>query len=198
MELQEAKDFRDRPLAVDKSGKRKLIFAKQPKGKWYTLRSIFAIIALAFLVLAPIIKVKGNPLMLFDIAHRKFYIFGQLIWAQDTYLLALIMIIAVVGIVLFTVVYGRLFCGWACPQTIFMEHVFRRIEYLFDGKKPNKGRNSKQDEEDVEENKLPERKTQAKKGMKTGGKPGGGEDSEVEFFKFASTLDLELVVSIYH
>jgi cytochrome c oxidase accessory protein FixG len=85
------------------------------------------------MVFAPIIKINGNPFMLIDIANRKFSLFGNIIWAQDTYILAMVMLVAVVFIVLFTVVFGRLWCGWACPQTIFLEMVFRRIEYLFDG-----------------------------------------------------------------
>jgi cytochrome c oxidase accessory protein FixG len=125
--------FRDRPINIDESGKRKWIYARQPKGKWYTRRSVFAYACLAFLILAPIIKVNGNPFMLFDIANRKFSLFGNIIWAQDNYILALLMSVTVVFIVLFTVVFGRLWCGWACPQTVFLEMVFRRIEYLFDG-----------------------------------------------------------------
>ncbi len=133
MSNNETSTFRDRPLNIDESGDKKTIYAKKPKGKWYTRRTIFAWFTILFLIFAPIIKIDGNPLMLFDIVDRKIFLFGQLIWAQDTYLLALIMLITVIFIVLFTVVYGRLWCGWACPQTIFMEHIFRRIEYLFDG-----------------------------------------------------------------
>ena len=125
--------FRDRPLIIDETGKRRWIYAKQPKGKWYIRRTIFAWCCIAFLVLAPIIKVNGNPLMLLDIANRRFSIFGNIIWSQDTYILALIMSVAVVFVVLFTVVFGRLWCGWACPQTIFIEMIYRRIEYVFDG-----------------------------------------------------------------
>ncbi len=133
MDLETPQTFRDRPINISDTGHRKWIYARQPKGEWYTRRTIFAWLAIAFLVLAPFIKINGNPMMLFDVANRKFSIFGQLIWAQDTYLLALIMAVAVVFIVLFTVIYGRLWCGWACPQTIFLEMVYRRIEYLFDG-----------------------------------------------------------------
>lgn len=125
--------FRDRPLILDESGNRKWILARQPQGKWYRRRSIVAFLLLAFLVLAPLIRINGNPLMLFDISHRQFYIFGISFWTQDTNILALIMAVAVVSVVLFTVVYGRIWCGWACPQTVFLEMVFRRIEYLFDG-----------------------------------------------------------------
>ncbi len=129
----EPSTFRDRPLNIDESGDKKTIYAKKPKGKWYTRRTVFAWLSILFLIFAPIIKINEKPFMLFDIANRKIFLFGQLIWAQDTYILAMIMLITVISIVLFTVVYGRLWCGWACPQTIFMEHIFRRIEYLFDG-----------------------------------------------------------------
>lgn len=132
--------FRDRPLAIDEKGGRKWIYAKKPKGKWATRRSIFAVGALIFLVLAPIIKVGGNPLMMLDVAHRKFILFGNIFFAQDTFILALIMAVTVVFVVLFTVIFGRLWCGWACPQTIFLEFVFRRIEYLFDGNYRSKNR----------------------------------------------------------
>lgn len=133
MEKKTESSFRDKPVNLDDSGNRKWIRAQQPKGKWYNRRTIFAWFFIAFLVLAPIIKINGNPLMLFDIANRRFSLFGNLVWAQDTFILALIMLVTVIFIVLFTVVYGRLFCGWACPQTIFLEMIYRRIEYLFDG-----------------------------------------------------------------
>ena len=133
MELETPRTFRDRPININDRGQRNWIYARQPKGEWYTRRTVVAWLAISFLALAPFIKINGNPLMLFDVANRKFSIFGQLIWAQDTYLLALIMVVAVVFIVLFTVIYGRLWCGWACPQTIFLEMVYRRIEYLFEG-----------------------------------------------------------------
>ncbi len=139
----ESKTFRDRPINIDQEGKRKWIYAKQPKGKWYTRRTIFGWFFLLFLLLAPFIKIKGHPFMLIDIASRKFYLFGIMVWAQDTFIVTLIMVITVVSIVLFTVAFGRLWCGWACPQTVFLEMVFRKIEYLFDGNyrngKPKKG-----------------------------------------------------------
>jgi cytochrome c oxidase accessory protein FixG len=129
----ESKTYRDRPINLEDDGTRKWIYAKKTKGKWYRRRTIVAWILLAFLVFAPWIRVNGHPFMLIDIAHRRFYLFGSAFFAQDTYILALIMVIVVVSIVLFTVAFGRLWCGWACPQTLFLEMVFRRIEYLFDG-----------------------------------------------------------------
>lgn len=109
------------------------VYAKKPKGKWYTRRTIVSWILLLFLVGAPFIRVNDNPLILLDIANRKFIIFGAIFWAQDTFILALLMLSFVLFVVLFTVTFGRLWCGWACPQTIFLEMVFRKVEYLIEG-----------------------------------------------------------------
>lgn len=125
--------FRDRPINIDEKGGRKWVYAKKPKGKWYTYRSISSVVLLLFFVLAPFIRVKGYPFILLDIAERKFIIFGAIFWAQDTFILALLMLSFILFIILFTVTFGRLWCGWACPQTIFLEMVFRKIEYLIEG-----------------------------------------------------------------
>ncbi|MEI7830330.1 MAG: cytochrome c oxidase accessory protein CcoG [Prolixibacteraceae bacterium] len=133
MDKNSDQDFRDRPINIDASGQRKRINAKQPNGKWYTRRNVVGYALILFLVIAPLLKIHGHPFMMLDILNRKFYIFGLMVFAEDTYILALVMAVAVVSIVLFTVVFGRLFCGWACPQTLFLELVYRKIEFLFDG-----------------------------------------------------------------
>lgn len=125
--------FRDKPINLNERGGRKWVYAKKPSGKWWTRRSIVAYLLLTFLVVVPFLRINGNPLILIDIANRKFIIFGAIFWAQDTFILALLMLSFVLFIVLFTVTFGRLWCGWACPQTIFLEMVFRRIEYLIEG-----------------------------------------------------------------
>ena len=126
-------DFRDRPNNIDESGQRKWIKAKQPQGKWYKRRNIFGYTLLIFLIVAPLLKIQGHPFMLLDILNRKFYLFGQMVFTEDTYILALLMAVVVVSIVLFTVIFGRIWCGWACPQTLFLELVYRKVEFLFDG-----------------------------------------------------------------
>ncbi len=126
-------DFRDRPNNIDSSGQRKWIKAKQPKGKWYKRRNIVGYILIAFLIVAPFLKINDHPFMLLDILNRKFYLFGLMVFAEDSYILALVMAVAVVSIVLFTVVFGRVWCGWACPQTLFLELIYRKIEFFFDG-----------------------------------------------------------------
>jgi len=125
--------FRDRPINIDEKGQRKWIYAKRTKGKYTSFRAVLSYFLLLFLIAAPFIKINGNPFMLLDITNRKFIIFGAIFWAQDTFILAILMLSFVMFIVVFTVTYGRLWCGWACPQTIFMEMIFRKIENLIEG-----------------------------------------------------------------
>jgi len=125
--------FRDNIATVTYEGKRIWVHARKPKGKLTLYRNIVAYILLIFLFVAPIININGEQLILLDILGRKFVFFGIIFWPQDFYFFYLIMLALFVFIILFTVVYGRLFCGWACPQTIFMEMVFRKIEWLIDG-----------------------------------------------------------------
>ncbi len=131
--MEDKESFRDKVSTIDESGKRIWVYPKKPKGRMYNRRQVFSYLVLAFLFLAPHITIGGEPLLLFNIIERKFTIFGKVFWPQDFHLFALSMIGAVVFVTLFTVVYGRLFCGWACPQTVFMEMVFRRIEYVIEG-----------------------------------------------------------------
>jgi cytochrome c oxidase accessory protein FixG len=129
----ESGSFRDKISTIDSSGKRAWVFPKKPHGKFYNYRWIVAIILLTLLFVGPFIQYKGEPFMLFNIFERKFIIFGQLFWPQDFHLVVLSLITFIVFIILFTVIFGRLFCGWVCPQTVFMEFVFRQIEYLIEG-----------------------------------------------------------------
>lgn len=128
-----AESFRDRIGTVNEDGKRIFINPKKPKGPFYNARTYVSIVLLALLFSGPFITINGHPLMLFNVLERKFIIFGMAFWPQDFSLLMLGGITFIVFILLFTVIYGRLFCGWICPQTIFMEMVFRKIEYWIDG-----------------------------------------------------------------
>jgi len=126
-------EFRDSLATVTKEGKRIWVFPKKPFGKFYSARTILSIFLLIFLFGAPFVKIGGHPLLLLNVVDRHFVIFGVPFGPHDLHLFALTMIAIVVSIFLFTVVYGRLFCGWICPQTIFMEMVFRKIEYWIEG-----------------------------------------------------------------
>ncbi len=126
-------EYRNSIATVDERGKRIWVYPKKPSGHFHNLRIIVSIVLLAILFGLPFIKVNGDPVMLIDVFERKFIILGIHLWPQDFHIVALSMITLVVFVVLFTVVFGRVWCGWACPQTIFMEMVFRKIEYWIEG-----------------------------------------------------------------
>ena len=126
-------EFRDRLGTINEDGKRAWVYPKKPQGKLYEYRKTISYFLIAFLFLAPFVKINGNQFLLFNVMERKFNIFGVPFWPQDFFLFVVCMVIGVVFVALFTVVFGRIFCGWICPQTIFMEMVFRRIEYWIDG-----------------------------------------------------------------
>ncbi len=129
----DSEPFRDRIATVDESGKRVWISPKKPSGRYYNTRTVVSFILLIFLFGAPLIKINGQPMILLNVIERKFILFGLAFWPQDFHLFALAVLTFVVFIILFTVVFGRVWCGWACPQTIFMEMVFRKIEYWLEG-----------------------------------------------------------------
>jgi cytochrome c oxidase accessory protein FixG len=125
--------FRDSVATIGSDGHRNFINPKKPKGKLYNLRTWFSIGYLVVFFTLPFIKVNEAPLFMFNILERKFIFFGVTFWPQDFFIFAIGFLTFMVFIILFTVVFGRVFCGWACPQTIFMEMVFRKIEYWIDG-----------------------------------------------------------------
>lgn len=125
--------YRDHLSTVGQDGKRNWIYPKKPSGRFYNARNIVAFFLLAFFFSGPFIEINGHPLLMINILEREFVIFGVAFWPQDLHLLVFGILAFIVGVVLFTTVFGRLFCGWACPQTIFMEMVFRRIEYWIEG-----------------------------------------------------------------
>jgi cytochrome c oxidase accessory protein FixG len=144
METPENEKFRDSIATIDDKGKRAWVFPKKPSGTLYKYRKLVSYFLLAFLFLSPFIKINGNQFLMFNVLERRFNIFGFPFWPQDFYLFVISMLIGVVFITLFTVSFGRIFCGWICPQTIFMEMVFRRIEYWIEGDRGKQIRLSKQ------------------------------------------------------
>jgi cytochrome c oxidase accessory protein FixG len=126
-------EFRNSIATVDERGKRIWIYPKKPSGRYHTWRAIVAVVLLIIFFAGPFVRVNGQPLLLLNFFERKFVIAGQVFWPQDFFLLALTLLTLVVFIILFTVVFGRVWCGWACPQTLFMEMVFRKIEYWIEG-----------------------------------------------------------------
>ena len=126
-------DFRNHIATVDAAGKRKWVHPKQPAGRFYQRRTWVSYLLLAILFGLPWIRVGGEPIFLFNVLERRFILFGLHFTPQDFHLFAILMLTGMVFVVLFSAVFGRLFCGWVCPQTIFMEMVFRKIEYWVEG-----------------------------------------------------------------
>ncbi|MDZ7847903.1 MAG: 4Fe-4S binding protein [Owenweeksia sp.] len=118
---------------VSEEGKRNKIYPKKPNGKFTRYRQYVSYVLLAIFFTLPFLRINGQPVLMMNVLERKFVIFGQVFWPDDFLIFLLAMLIGVLFIAVFTVAYGRLFCGWVCPQTIFMEHVFRRIEYWIEG-----------------------------------------------------------------
>ena len=128
--------FRDSIGMIDKSGNRVWIYPRKPSGTYHSWRVVTALVLLVILFGLPFVEVDGHPFVLFNVVERKFILFGLAFWPQDFHLFALTFLVLIVFVVLFTAVFGRVWCGWACPQTIFMEMVFRKIEYWIEGDGP--------------------------------------------------------------
>ncbi len=128
--------FRDRIATIDESGKRKWIYAYKPSGRFYSIRTWLSVLYFLLFFGLPFVYVNGRPLFMFNIPNAKFILFGKVFWPQDFFIFGITMITFVFFIILFTAAFGRLFCGWACPQTNFMEMMFRKVEYLVLGDAP--------------------------------------------------------------
>jgi cytochrome c oxidase accessory protein FixG len=109
------------------------VYPRIIKGQLYTYRSLVSYFCLVLLFAAPFLRINGEQLILLNVLERKFVFFGLVFWPQDFYLFVLALLAFMVFIVLFTVVFGRVFCGWVCPQTIFLEMVFRKVERWIEG-----------------------------------------------------------------
>ncbi len=126
-------DFRNHLYNQSKDGKRLWIYPGRVIGQFYRYRSYVSYVLLALLFGLPWLEHKGQPIFLFNVLERKFIFWGVPFFPQDFHLVALGLVCFLIFISLFTVLFGRIWCGWACPQTIFMEMLFRKIEYWIEG-----------------------------------------------------------------
>jgi len=129
-------DFRDHLSTADQEGRRQWLFPRQPRGRFYRVRTYLSWVLLAIMFAGPFVRIHGNPLLLLNMVERKFVILGQIFWPQDMIISAVTLLIFCTGIIVFTAAFGRLWCGWTCPQTVLMEMVFRKIEYFIEGDAP--------------------------------------------------------------
>ncbi|MBP1685857.1 MAG: cytochrome c oxidase accessory protein CcoG [Deltaproteobacteria bacterium] len=118
---------------LNADGSRRWLRPRLSPGRFLSARRILAWILIAVFTLLPYLRINGKPAILLDILHRRFTLFGTTFLPTDTVLLALLVIGLVVSIFFVTAVFGRVWCGYACPQTVYMEFVYRPLERLFDG-----------------------------------------------------------------
>ena len=123
----------ERLASTDEKGKRVFLHPADVKGKYKKYRNVVhAVLMVVFLVL-PWIKLNGHQAVLLDIANRRFSIFGLAFWAHDAPMLWFVFLSVFFAISLITAVWGRLWCGWGCPETVFVESLYRRIERWIEG-----------------------------------------------------------------
>ncbi|ASU31957.1 cytochrome c oxidase accessory protein CcoG [Mucilaginibacter xinganensis] len=123
----------DEVLKGAESNKRRWIYPLIRKGQYYKWRSYISYVYLILFFAGPFIRINGQPMLLLNVIDRQFVLMGQVFWPQDIFLFVLATLVFVVCVVVFTIAFGRIFCGWICPQTIFMEMVFRKVEAWIEG-----------------------------------------------------------------
>ncbi|KAF0093023.1 MAG: cytochrome c oxidase accessory protein CcoG [Puniceicoccaceae bacterium 5H] len=118
---------------INRDGSRFFIHPADVSGRFTTWRRFSAILLIVVYVALPWIPINGHPAVFLDVAHQRFHLFGLTFAAQDAWM----MFFGITGLafLLFfvTALFGRVWCGWACPQTVFLEHVFRRVERWIEG-----------------------------------------------------------------
>jgi len=131
--MSDCSDYRDTLYTIDSSGKRNWVYPQPVKGFFYKSRRAVILILMALLFALPWISFKGQQAVLLDIRNRKFTIFANTFWATDSIYLMLLLGLAALSLFLFTSLFGRVWCGWACPETVFLEFLFRPLEALIEG-----------------------------------------------------------------
>ena len=128
-----SKPVKERVTTIGEGGSRFWLYPAKFSGAWLNRRRWVAYILIVIFFITPWTKVNGHQTILMDLTERKLSLFGWIFWPQDTLIFWCFLVGTVIAIFLITAWWGRLWCGWACPQTVFLEHVFRRIETWIEG-----------------------------------------------------------------
>ncbi len=119
--------------SLDQWGDRIFIYPAKVRGLWHNRRRILHFILMVIFLVLPWIKVGGHQAVLINIPDRQFALFGLTFWAHDSPLIFFVLATLTIGLAWVTAIWGRAWCGWACPQTVFIETIFRKIEEMVEG-----------------------------------------------------------------
>lgn len=128
-----SEDFRATLCTVDKNGSRKWVYPDTVSGSYRKFRGVVAGVLVFFYLVMPWVLIDGRQAVRIDLVRRQFTFFGADFLATDTLYLFLVLGLLGFSLFLFTALFGRVWCGWACPETVFLEFVFRPIERLIEG-----------------------------------------------------------------
>ncbi len=112
---------------------RNWVYPQRISGRFHTWRQRLAWVLIGIMMIIPFLRIGEMPAILLDIGNRRFILFGHIFWPEDIWLTVFIVLLVFLGIVLFTAVAGRVWCGYACPQTVFLHNIFLRIERWIEG-----------------------------------------------------------------
>lgn len=136
-------DFRETLYTIDKRGNRRWVYPSFLAGTFFKRRAVVIYTLVVLLLSMPWIPIGDTQAIWLDIPHRRFVILGETFWATDTRFLLLLLLSAGVSLFFFTSLLGRVWCGWACPQTVFLEFVYRPLERLIEGNAAQRMRRDK-------------------------------------------------------
>ena len=124
---------RETLTTIGSDGSRAFLFPADPHGRFTRARRLSAFALIAFYLSLPWIEVGGYPAVFLDVTNRRFHLFGFTLPPQDVWLLFFVITGRGFSLFFVTALFGRVWCGWACPQTVFLDHIYRRIERWIDG-----------------------------------------------------------------
>lgn len=125
---------KERLATTDASGARVYLYPEDVTGKWKDRRTLFYWFLILIYLVFPWIYIKGKPALMIDLAHREFTLLGSTLHGIEPILMFLILISGLFFIAFMTSLFGRVWCGWACPQTVFIQSIFMKIETLVEGR----------------------------------------------------------------